>query len=78
MWQSHLLVRQLPEQLPGQLLGRRRDDLSALAAYAGGDGGYVPCYPVGSLERLATDLDGYGVVGWGLVHRCLTVGDRIR
>lgn len=53
-------LRELLQQLLGQILGRRRANLSALAALARGDGEDLAGDPVGSWMRLAVNLAGYG------------------
>ena len=71
-------LHQIPEQLLCQDLGRRRANLFALAAHAGGDGQDLSCNPIGSLIRLAINLAGDPMARWILVHRVITFGDRKR
>ena len=64
-------LRELLQQLLSQSLGRRRANLSALAALARGDGEDLAGDPVVAFVRLAIDLAGHGVARWGLLHRCI-------
>ena len=69
---------QIPEQLLCQDLSRRRADLFALAAHAGGDHQDLSGDPIVSSVRLAINLAGYWVVRRIMTHSAITSSDKNR